>query len=239
MSQFIHAQIQTGAGAVFAALLLLALAGLVISLLKRRQFRKNGVGQEDRAEEARPDAKSRPAPFKQRVVLAAQAGLASGGAGPLGRQRARLLAEETAIEGLTRFSRHLPILDAIVYSAPVLGILGTIYALIKTIETTPETLGGVTDPTQLTTGILTAFATTIAGVAVAVPFFFVSARLEAALEREAKTLEELIAATVPDGVSGDRGQGHEADGAPAIETGTAVLRRQHKPPLRQVRRQQS
>lgn len=69
---------------------------------------------------------------------------------------------------LYRMERGLPMLDAIVTMAPLLGLLGTVTGIIKTFNVIGN-LAGVTTPADMGPGIAEALFTTAFGLMIAVP----------------------------------------------------------------------
>ncbi|ORE94946.1 MotA/TolQ/ExbB proton channel family protein [Aurantimonas sp. 22II-16-19i] len=181
MWDILSSQLRSGAGPVLAALVLLSVAGLAVTIVKARQFRAAGIGRSDRGSDGSPS-------LRQRVLAAASAG---GNGGAEARERATALAEEEAIDELGRLARHLAFLDAVVQAAPMLGLLGTVFGMIEVFFTLSGSEGAI-DPALLSGGIFAALLTTAAGLSVAIPFFFAAAYFEAALDAETRAIEALI-----------------------------------------------
>lgn len=190
MWEIIAAQLGSSAGPILVVLMLLSVAGLTVSIVKALEFRRAGVGRSGESQSFVDEAGRAPL-LRARILAAARAALAEAPPGPEGRERAGALAEEAAIEGLSRLSRHLPFLDAIVQAAPMLGLLGTVFGMIEVFFTMSGTQGAI-DPALLSAGIFAALITTAAGLVVAIPFFFAAAYFDAALETERQAIEGLI-----------------------------------------------
>ncbi len=193
MWEIIASQLASSAGPILVVLLLLSIAGLAVSIVKAVEFRRAGVGRLGESRSFAEEAGQAPL-FRARVLTAAKAALTEA-PGPEGRERACALAEEAAIEGLARLSRHLPLLDAIVQAAPMLGLLGTVFGMIEVFFTMSGTQGAI-DPALLSAGIFAALITTAAGLVAAIPFFFAAAYFDAALEAETRAIEGLILRTI-------------------------------------------
>jgi len=71
-------------------------------------------------------------------------------------------------EILFHLRTRLSILSAIAASAPLMGLLGTVFGMINVFSDVSAMQGG-TDPTILASGIWTALLTTAAGMSVAIP----------------------------------------------------------------------
>lgn len=80
-----------------------------------------------------------------------------------------------------RLERGLPMLDAIISIAPLLGLLGTITGIMKSFNILGA-LEGIAEPALLSVGIAEALITTAAGLIVAIPtvvlHYFISTRIE-------------------------------------------------------------
>src|SRR5690606_19465812 len=96
---------------------------------------------------------------------------------------ARQIATQTAMDLLIVLQRHLRIIESIVQAAPMLGLLGTVVGMIEAFGKVSQG-GGATDPAALANGIWIALTTTAMGLAVAIPFYFISVWLESRVEGE-------------------------------------------------------
>lgn len=76
--------------------------------------------------------------------------------------------EETGDAETTRYLRPVEYLNVVGNIAPMIGLFGTVYGMIRAFQTLVE-LGGQPDPTQLAAGISTALVTTLWGLVVAIP----------------------------------------------------------------------
>ncbi|MBP0616739.1 MotA/TolQ/ExbB proton channel family protein [Jiella mangrovi] len=195
MWDIVDTQLRSSAGPILLALLLLSIAGLAVAIVKFTEFRGQGVGRAAGGTSPGRDRPGGPAPIRARIRAVARDALAAGAGGRDARERAGALAEEAAIEGLGRLSRHLPLLDAIVQAAPMLGLLGTVFGMIEVFSTMSGTDGAI-DPALLSGGIFAALLTTAAGLVVAIPFFFIAAYFDAALDSETRAIEAMILRTI-------------------------------------------
>lgn len=196
-------QMTSTGGAVLAALAALSVAATAVTIVKVIQFAQMGVGRHDAANAAIArwmsgdgDGSLRQAATDgsalSQVVAAALSCLV---AAPENRDRARDAATQTAIQALNRMTSHLRMLDAVVQAAPMLGLLGTVIGMIDAFGALSQS-GGAVDPGALAQGIWIALTTTAVGLAVAIPFYFVSVWLEDRTERERAAIELAIAAIV-------------------------------------------
>ncbi|HHV54128.1 MAG TPA: MotA/TolQ/ExbB proton channel family protein [Firmicutes bacterium] len=85
-----------------------------------------------------------------------------------GPEAVRRSLEQEGKEQAAELERGLPILDAIVTVAPLLGLLGTVLGIIRAFNVLGA-LQGVDDPGALSVGIAEALITTAAGLTIAIP----------------------------------------------------------------------
>ncbi|MCQ0990459.1 MotA/TolQ/ExbB proton channel family protein [Jiella marina] len=203
MWDLIDAQLSSSGGPVLVVLAFFSVAGLTLTLFKLIEFFDHGVGRSDEAQELLDRPRPRrdpiaervePRSLRARVVVAALTSLDARQPGDR-EARARAAAEQVAIIGLARLSRHLRLLDAIVQAAPMLGLLGTVIGMIDVFFRMSGADGAI-DPALLSGGIFEALVTTAAGLVVALPFFFASVWLEGRLDTEAMAIEALILAAM-------------------------------------------
>ncbi len=76
--------------------------------------------------------------------------------------------EETSDAETTRYLRPVEYLNVLGNIAPMLGLFGTVYGMIRAFQKLVEA-GGSPDPGQLAAGISTALVTTLWGLVVAIP----------------------------------------------------------------------
>jgi biopolymer transport protein ExbB len=105
---------------------------------------------------------------------------------------ARQAATQTALSSLAETSKHLRIVESVVQAAPMLGLLGTVLGMIEAFGKVSEG-GGAADPSALAGGIWIALTTTALGLAVAIPFYFVSVWLESRVDAERAAMDAAIA----------------------------------------------
>ena len=194
-------QFTSAGGPLFAALLAVSLLATTITVFKIIQFARLGVGRHAGARAAlsrwkagdldgglREAEAHRPA-----LARVAAAGMAAhlGSAGDTA--HAREIATQAAVEQLHAMSTHLRVIEAVVQAAPMLGLLGTVIGMIDAFSTMSEG-GGAVDPAALAGSIWFALTTTAIGLAIAIPFYFVSVWLEGRVEGERAAMESMIAA---------------------------------------------
>lgn len=92
------------------------------------------------------------------------------------------IAQEAGQLEVPRLERSLPVLLAIAYIAPLIGLLGTVLGLVETFR--PVALNGYATNTELARGIYSSLVLSAAGIAVAIPSYV----MYAYLAQNAKTL---------------------------------------------------
>ncbi|MEZ5805105.1 MAG: MotA/TolQ/ExbB proton channel family protein [Rhizobiaceae bacterium] len=203
MLEVLIGQMRSAGGPILIALFLVSIAALAVTIFKIVQFGRMGVGRSAAARSAvsvwaagdrargMEIARSELSP----ASLTVGAAMASLARHPNDRDRARELAAQTALDQLTTMSRHLRILESVVQAAPMMGLLGTVIGMISAFGELSAS-GGAIDPAALATGIWAALLTTAAGLAVAIPFYFVSVWLDSRVEEERATMEAAIGAVL-------------------------------------------
>lgn len=196
-------QLRSAGGPVLVALLAVSIAATAVTIVKTIQFRRMGVGRSRAARDAvaawAAGDKARALETARSVVSPASVTVAAAMASlmrhPDDRDRAKELAAQTALDQLTVMSRHLRILESVVQAAPMMGLLGTVIGMISAFGEL-SAAGGAIDPAALATGIWAALLTTAAGLAIAIPFYFVSVWLDSRVEEERATMEAAIGAVL-------------------------------------------
>ncbi|MEN3792682.1 MotA/TolQ/ExbB proton channel family protein [Fulvimarina sp. MAC3] len=199
MSGGLFDQIGSVGGLVLLALAILSIVGLTISLFKYFQFMQLGVGQSKEAtrileayasrnREATGALAGSAKTLRGHVVGAVIEGLSLRSQSDTFARERGYQASTAAIEQL---NRHMRLLEAIVQSAPMLGLLGTVLGMIDVFEGLASS-GGAVDPSNLAEGIWTALMTTAAGLVVAIPFYFITVLLEQRIDQERSAYEILI-----------------------------------------------
>jgi len=89
---------------------------------------------------------------------------------------------------VSKLERGLILLQAIAKTAPLVGFYGTVSGMIKAFESMGR--AGLGDPAQVATGISEALITTAAGLAVAIPIFFIHSLFLGKVNRFVMELEE-------------------------------------------------
>ena len=188
---------------VFVILAVLSLIALTVTIWKILQFSKMGVGQRASAEaildtwlSGRADEAVRMASERKSVLARILQAVFSGvQARPGQPDYAEELGRQTAIIELASMTERLRLLEMVVQSAPMLGLLGTVIGMIQAFSVLAGTDGAV-DPTLLAGGIWTALTTTAAGLTVALVAYFCANWLEARVDRERNLIEAAISAAV-------------------------------------------
>ncbi len=137
--------------------------------------------------------------------------------------------EETADAETTKMLRPVEFLNVIGNIAPMMGLFGTVYGMIRAFQKLVE-LGGKPDPAQLAAGISTALVTTFWGLIVAIPalagYALVRNKIDALTSEGVLMAEELIRPFKPGakkaapGAPGAPGKKPGAPAAPGAKPGT-------------------
>lgn len=187
-------------GPVMAVLVLVSVVATATTITKIVQFARLGIGAHGRVEESMKlwAAGDRRQAFelveRHRAALSQVASetMRSIGWMPGDVEAARESGITVAADILAKASRQMRLLETIVQAAPMLGLLGTVLGMIAAFAELAES-GGVGDPGQLAGGIWVALSTTAAGLAIAIPFYFVANWFEDRIERERVAMEAAIA----------------------------------------------
>lgn len=81
--------------------------------------------------------------------------------------------EEAGLHETPRLEKNLPVLSTIIYTAPLLGLLGTVTGMVRCFQVIQEksTSLNPVSPGDLAGGIWEALITTVAGLCVAIPVY--------------------------------------------------------------------
>jgi biopolymer transport protein ExbB len=103
------------------------------------------------------------------------------------------VAVEAVEEARGSIDRFLPLLSTIVAAAPLLGVLGTVFGIIRSFKVlgAKQTL---VDPSEVSGGIAEALTSTAAGLCVAIFALFAASAFRGQAEKAIGRLEGLIAA---------------------------------------------
>lgn len=200
MLDIILAQLATFGGPVLLALLGVSLLATATTIFKVIQFAQLGIGRFGRAREAlvrwhagdRAGAYEMATADKSQLSAVVASAMLVLGHDPNNVSGARQVATQAALRVLELVSKRLRIIESIVQAAPMLGLLGTVIGMIEAFGKVSEG-GGAADPSALAGGIWIALTTTALGLAVAIPFYFVSIWLESRVEGERAAMEAAIA----------------------------------------------
>lgn len=119
------------------------------------------------------------------------------------RRQIREAVDGTGRAELVRLERRIGTIATITYTAPLLGLLGTVLGIVETVLVL-QTQVPLVDAAQVTDGLLQALTTTAAGLLVAVPGYamynLLVARIDRiALDMEAAATEIVAFLTTPGG----------------------------------------
>ena len=106
---------------------------------------------------------------------------------------------------LNRMERGLPYLDIIYAAAPLIGLTGTVWSLLRVFSAiSGET--GLPDPVQFTSGVALALSATLLGLTIAIPALvgggYLQRRVESFAAQLDVLLERIIARTAPSATNG-------------------------------------
>lgn len=187
-------------GPVLVVLFLISIVATSITIFKALQFARLGVGRRRVLRQAMTywhageKAKAYHLVTNDRSPVSAvvAAAMNSLGHNPRDVNTARQVATQSAMDLLIVLSRHLRVIESVVQAAPMLGLLGTVVGMIEAFGKVSQG-GGAADPAALANGIWIALTTTAMGLAVAIPFYFISVWLEARVEGERAAMDAVIA----------------------------------------------
>jgi biopolymer transport protein ExbB len=92
---------------------------------------------------------------------------------------------------LNRMERGLPYLDIIYAAAPLIGLTGTVWSLLRVFSAiSSET--GLPDPVQFTSGVALALSATLLGLTIAIPALVGGGYLQRRVESSAAQLDVLL-----------------------------------------------
>ncbi len=103
------------------------------------------------------------------------------------RDEIKEVIEDTARHEITILERNLPILATVANIAPLLGLLGTVFGMIKAFQVV--SVVGVGNPEALAGGISEALLTTAFGLSVAIPTIVAYNYLSHRVDRQIKEME--------------------------------------------------
>jgi biopolymer transport protein ExbB len=196
----IIAQLATFGGPVLIALFVVSVVATTITVFKILQFARLGVGRHGPAQHAMQrwiagdtvTAMNIVAHDNAQLSQVLNAAMTSLAYYPGDAALARQAGTQTALQSLTVIGKNLRAIEAVVQASPMLGLLGTVIGMIEAFGKVSEG-GGAADPSALAGGIWIALTTTALGLAVAIPFYFVSVWLESRVEAERAAMDAAIA----------------------------------------------
>lgn len=97
------------------------------------------------------------------------------------RDELKAIVQEAGQLEVPRLERHLPVLVAIAYIAPLIGLLGTVLGLVDTFL--PVSQNGFATATEMSRGIYRSLITSAAGIAVAIPAYILYAYLSSVVRQ--------------------------------------------------------
>lgn len=92
---------------------------------------------------------------------------------------------------INRMERGVPYLDVIYAAAPLIGLTGTVWGLLRVFsQISPDT--GLPDPVAFTSGVALALSATVLGLVIAIPSLVGSGYLQRKIENYAAQLDVLL-----------------------------------------------
>lgn len=92
---------------------------------------------------------------------------------------------------VVRMERGLPYLDVIYAGAPLIGLTGTVWSLIRVFSSISGE-SGMPDPVKFTSGVSLALSATVLGLVIAVPALFGGGILQRRVDKYAAQLDVLL-----------------------------------------------
>ncbi len=200
MIDIIMSELSTSGGPVLIVLFLVSIVATSTTIFKALQFARMGVGRRKNLQQAmvywhggdKAKAYHLLAEDRSPVSTAVAAAMNVLGHNPRDFNGARQVATQSAMASLILINRHLRVIESVVQAAPMLGLLGTVIGMIEAFGKVSQG-GGAADPSALANGIWIALTTTALGLAVAIPFYFISVWLESRVEGERAAMDAAIA----------------------------------------------
>lgn len=190
-------------GPVVAILLVLSVFAMALIILKLVQFTRESVGNPGRANRALQAWFQRDYVGARRMLDNNRSPLGAALATAMqltaaGNASKEMIEDEIgriAVSRLHDLQRGFRALDAIVQTAPLLGLFGTVLGMIEAFQQL-QAAGNAVDPSALAGGIWVALLTTAAGLAIAMPVSLVLTWFETRLENERVAIETMTSAVL-------------------------------------------
>lgn len=93
---------------------------------------------------------------------------------------------------VSRMERGLPYLDVIYAGAPLIGLTGTVWSLIRVFSSISGSTG-MPDPAKFTSGVSLALSATVLGLTIAIPALIGGGILQRRVDKQAAQLDVLLA----------------------------------------------
>jgi biopolymer transport protein ExbB len=199
MLDILLAQLTTFGGPVLVVLVLVSIVATATTIFKVLQFLRLGVGRHRGADRAlaqwqageRSEAYRTASADRSQLSAVIAAAMLTLGHDPSDLAGARQAATQVALDCLHNISRQVRVVESVVQAAPMLGLLGTVLGMIEAFGKVSQG-GGAADPTALANGIWIALTTTALGLAIAIPFYFISVWLDGSIENERSAMDAAI-----------------------------------------------
>jgi biopolymer transport protein ExbB len=93
---------------------------------------------------------------------------------------------------VNRMERGIPYLDIIYAAAPLLGLTGTVWSLLRVFSAISSDSQGLPDPVKFTSGVALALSATLMGLSIAIPSLVGGGYLQRRVESYAAQLDVLL-----------------------------------------------
>jgi biopolymer transport protein ExbB len=188
---------------IMVALIVVSVVGVAVAIQKLASLRRLGVGRHRAARMALSQWAAGDAIGAYQTISSDRSALsrviaqtmAARRQWPQDKERAREVGTGTAMSLLEDMGRNVRILDTAVQAAPMLGLLGTVLGMIVSFN--EMSVGGsAIDPAQLAGGIWIALSATALGLAIAIPFYFLTSWIDGRIERERAAMDTAIVSVI-------------------------------------------
>lgn len=218
-------------GPVVALLVALSLFVTAVILLKLWQYARLGVGRHGRARRAielwlAGDHKGAYEAIRRRrnpVELALGHAMRGLRHRPVDDQSIREDVERVSVHGLGVLRSYFRAIEAVVQTAPLLGLLGTVLGMIQAFQALQDA-GADVNPAILAGGIWEALLTTAIGLSIAIPSGLALYWLESIVERERMWMEDALTSLFTGRLTEDTGNEDWVGDRQSLRPAHAVMR---------------
>ena len=93
---------------------------------------------------------------------------------------------------ITRMERGIPYLDVIYAAAPLIGLTGTVWSLIRVFSSISTGENGLPDPVKFTSGVSLALSATVIGLTIAIPALVASGIFQRRIDKFSAQIDVLL-----------------------------------------------